>query len=146
MDCQWIQTCRHSFCRLLRHRGRCQHRRPRRHLQGASPRLSDPPRLSLIYLVRLQGIPAYVRFYRDYSIADFSFTTLTTLLITYASFRYHSVRAGVCEEISRHPDFMRDMQEMGLNLENCEQWFERAVVAFIVVMLIVIVVRVSTAD
>lgn len=41
---------------------------------------------------------------------------------------------------------MRDMQEMGLNLENCEQWFERAVVAFVVVMLIVIVVRVSTAD
>lgn len=37
------------------------------------------------------------------------------------------------------------MQEMGLNLENCEQWFERAVVAFVVLMLIVIVVRVSPA-
>lgn len=91
----------------------------------------------------MQGIPAYVRFYRDYSIADFSFTTLTTLLVTYASFRYSSVRTGVCEEVSRHPDFMREMQQLGLNLENCEQWFERAIVAFVILMLIVIVVRVS---
>lgn len=103
---------------------------------------------SLVFLIPplyfyLQGIPTYVRFYRDYSIADFSFTTITTLLVTYTSLRYSSVRTNVCEEISRHPDFMRDMQEMGLNLENCESWFERAIVAFVVLMLIIIVVRVS---
>ncbi|KAA1466473.1 hypothetical protein DENSPDRAFT_831309 [Dentipellis sp. KUC8613] len=89
----------------------------------------------------VKGIPKYVRFYRDYSIADFTFCTFTTLFVTYASFRYYSVRTGICEELSRHSDLMRDLAEVGLNLENCEQWFERAVVAFVVVMLIVIVIR-----
>ncbi|TFY73859.1 hypothetical protein EWM64_g10153 [Hericium alpestre] len=89
----------------------------------------------------VKGIPKYVRFYRDYSIADFTFCTFTTLFVTYASCRYYSVRTAICEEFSRHADLMRDLAEMGLNLENCEQWFERAVVAFVVVMFIVIVIR-----
>ena len=37
---------------------------------------------------------------------------------------------------------MRDMVEMGLNVENCELWFERAVVGIIGVMFILIVIRV----
>jgi hypothetical protein len=38
---------------------------------------------------------------------------------------------------------MRDLAEIGLSPENCEQWFERAVMVFVGVMLIVMVVRVS---
>lgn len=38
---------------------------------------------------------------------------------------------------------MREMLEIGLNLENCELWLERAVFAIVAVMFIVIVVRVS---
>ncbi|KAI0638034.1 hypothetical protein C8Q77DRAFT_406428 [Trametes polyzona] len=83
----------------------------------------------------------FVRLYRDYSIADFVFVTLATLGVSYTSFRSPSVRSTVCEELTRHPELMRDMGEMGLSLENCEQWFERAVVAVLGVMFILIVVR-----
>lgn len=90
-----------------------------------------------------QSIPSYVRFYRDYSIADFSFCTLFTLFGTYASFRRSSVRAIVCDELSRQPDLMRDMAEMGLSLENCEMWFERAVFFGVIIMVVLSVIRVS---
>ncbi|TFK93582.1 hypothetical protein K466DRAFT_478255 [Polyporus arcularius HHB13444] len=83
----------------------------------------------------------FVRIYRDYSIADFVFVTLTTLGVTYTTFSSSYVRSTVCEEFSRHPELMRDMGEMGLSLENCEQWFERAVVAVLGIMFILIVVR-----
>lgn len=88
----------------------------------------------------VKSIPSFVRFYRDYSIADFSFCTFFTILGTYAAFRT-SVRAVVCEELSRQPDLMRDLAEMGLNLENCELWFERAVLAFMMIMVVLIVIR-----
>ena len=84
-----------------------------------------------------------MRIYRDYSIADFVFVTLATLGATYTTFSSSYVRSTVCEEFSRHPELMRDMGEMGLSLENCEQWFERAVVAVLGIMFILIVVRVS---
>ncbi|KAH9894456.1 hypothetical protein C8Q73DRAFT_646490 [Cubamyces lactineus] len=86
-------------------------------------------------------IRLFVRIYRDYSIADFVFVTLATLGVSYTTFSSPSVRSTVCEELSRHPELMRDMGEMGLSLENCEQWFERAVVAVLGVMFILIVVR-----
>lgn len=38
---------------------------------------------------------------------------------------------------------MRDLAEIGLGPENCEQWFERAVLVFVGVMFIIIVLRVS---
>ena len=38
---------------------------------------------------------------------------------------------------------MRDLAEMGLNMENCERWFERAVMAFVAISIIVTVARVS---
>jgi len=99
---------------------------------------------SAVCAVGLAGIvkskPSFVRFYRDYSIADFSFTTFFTALTTYAAF-HTAARTGVCEELSRHPELLRDMLEMGLNLENCERWLERAVLAFVAVMVVVIVVR-----
>jgi hypothetical protein len=91
----------------------------------------------------LQGVPQYVRFYRDFSVADFTFCTISTLFVTYASFSYYSVRSRICEEISRHGDLMRDLAEAGLSSENCEQWFERAVMVFVGIMFVIIVIRVS---
>ena len=91
----------------------------------------------------LQHVRLFVRIYRDYSIADFVFVTLATLGVSYTTFSQPYVRSSVCEELSRHPELMRDMGEMGLSLENCEQWFERAVVAVLGIMFILIVVRVS---
>jgi hypothetical protein len=84
--------------------------------------------------------PSLVRFYRDYSIADFAFCALSTALATYGAFRTSS-RADVCEEFSRHPELLRDTFEMGLNLENCERWLERAVFAVLAVMFIVMLIR-----
>jgi hypothetical protein len=49
----------------------------------------------------------------------------------------------ICEELSRHSDLMRDLAEIGLSPESCEQWFERAVIVFVGVMFIIIVIRVS---
>jgi hypothetical protein len=90
-----------------------------------------------------QGVPAYLRFYRDFSIADFTFCTISTVFVTYASFSYYSIRSMICEELSRHGDLMRDLAEIGLSPENCEQWFERVVLVFVCVMFIIIVLRVS---
>jgi hypothetical protein len=66
---------------------------------------------------------------------------LFVLRIFYCSFRT-SVRTVVCEGLSRQPVLMRDLAEMGLSLENCELWFERAVLAFMMVMVVLIVIRV----
>lgn len=88
----------------------------------------------------IKTIPSFVRFYRDYSIADFSFCTFFAVVGTYAAFRT-SVRTVVCEELPRQPSLMRDLSEMGLNLENCELWFERAVLAFMMIMVVITVVR-----
>ena len=54
-----------------------------------------------------------------------------------------SLQAGVCEELGRQPDLLRDMAESGLNLENCEYWFGRAAVGVLGVMLVFAVIRVS---
>jgi len=89
----------------------------------------------------VKGIPAYLRFYRDFSIADFTFCTISTVFVTYASFSYYSIRSMICEELSRRADLMRDLAEIGLSPENCEQWFERAVSVFVGVMFIIIVLR-----
>jgi hypothetical protein len=89
-----------------------------------------------------QGKVAYLRFYRDSFIADFVFTSFFTLLGVYGAFQ-PATRAMVCEELSRQPEFMRDLVEMGLNLENCELWFERAVLATVALVVILVVIRVS---
>jgi hypothetical protein len=89
----------------------------------------------------VKSIPSFVRFYRDYSIADFAFCTFFTLIGTYAAFRT-SLRTIACQEFARQPDLMREMAAMGLNLENCELWFERAVLASLVVMVVLVVIRV----
>ncbi|RXW25471.1 hypothetical protein EST38_g403 [Candolleomyces aberdarensis] len=88
----------------------------------------------------LKNKPTYIRFYRDYSIADFCFCAFFIALATYGSFAGQT-RAGVCEHFSHYPELMRDMLEMGLSIENCEQWLERAVVAFLAVLFIIMAVR-----
>ncbi|KAH9951718.1 hypothetical protein B0H21DRAFT_684433 [Amylocystis lapponica] len=89
----------------------------------------------------VKNLPSFVRFYRDYSFADFVFITVSTLFVSYATFSTHYVRTTVCEEFSRHPELMRDMVQMGLNLENCELWFDRAVFVCLGLMFMVIVIR-----
>lgn len=84
--------------------------------------------------------PSFVRFYRDYSIADFSFCAFVTVASAYGAFQ-SSTRTGVCEEISRQPELLRNLADFGLSLENCERWFERAVMAFVLCMVVVISVR-----
>jgi len=84
--------------------------------------------------------PSFVRFYRDYSIADFSFCTFFTLVTIYGAF-HTSASATVCEELSHHPDLMREVLEMGLSVENCEQWLERAVLGFVAFMIILVIIR-----
>ncbi|KAJ3568770.1 hypothetical protein NP233_g5494 [Leucocoprinus birnbaumii] len=88
----------------------------------------------------IRNKPSLVKFYRDYSIADFSFGALGTLGVTYAAF-LSSARAGICEEFSHHPELMRDMLEMGLNPENCEHWLVRAMIALIGAMFVLLVIR-----
>ncbi|KJA29683.1 hypothetical protein HYPSUDRAFT_31651 [Hypholoma sublateritium FD-334 SS-4] len=99
---------------------------------------------TLVCSVGLHGIlkhkPSHVRFYRDYSIADFSFCAFFTAVATYGAF-LGPARAGLCEELSHHPELMRDVLEMGLNLENCELWLERAVFAGLAFMLVIMVIR-----
>jgi hypothetical protein len=87
---------------------------------------------------------SYVRFFRDYSIAELSFIFVSAISISYASFSSSStLQASVCEEMGRQPDLLRDLAESGLNLENCEYWFGRAAVAILGVTLVFAVVRVS---
>ncbi|KZP06743.1 hypothetical protein FIBSPDRAFT_914644 [Athelia psychrophila] len=91
-----------------------------------------------------KNIPVYVRFYRDYSIADFAFTSFFTTLAAYAAFTAPTLRAILCEELARQPDFMREMEAgvgLALSLENCEGWVERAVLAGAAGMVVVIVGR-----
>ncbi|KAI0773430.1 hypothetical protein BC629DRAFT_1291090 [Irpex lacteus] len=85
----------------------------------------------------------YVRFFRDYSIAELAFMFVTAVMFSYMSFGSSaaSLQAGVCEELGRQPDLLRDMAESGLNLENCEYWFGRAAVAVLGVMLVFAVIR-----
>jgi len=65
------------------------------------------------------------------------------MLATYAAF-VGRIRASLCEELSHNPALTREMLEMGLNLENCEIWLERAVFSIVAVMLLVTLVRVCS--
>ena len=97
------------------------------------------PRNHLAY--RPQNKPSLVRVFRDFYIADFSFCTSFAIIVVYAAF-HTTTRTGICEEFSRHPELMRDMQEMGMNIENCELWLSRAALAIAAVMFTVVVIRV----
>ena len=90
-----------------------------------------------------QNIPSFVRFCRDYSIADLFFVIFAAISGAYVISTNSSIRTGLCEEVSSQPDFIRDLADMGFNLENCEVWFERAVIGVMTMTAVVIIVRVS---
>lgn len=92
----------------------------------------------------VQRIPSFVRLFRDFSIADFAFTTVSTIAVGYSAFTSPYVRSGVCEELSRQPDLLRDIAETGLSLENCEFWFERAIVVVLGISVVLIAIRVCS--
>ena len=97
----------------------------------------------LTHRLRPQSVPSFVRFCRDYSIADLFFVTFAAISGAYAVSTNSSIRTGLCEEVSNQPDFIRDLADMGFNLENCEVWFERAVIGVMTITAVVIMVRVS---
>ncbi|KAI5893654.1 uncharacterized protein SCHCODRAFT_02622404 [Schizophyllum commune H4-8] len=84
--------------------------------------------------------PGYIRFYRDYSIADFAVSVISLFSATKAVL-YKSTRAGVCEELSRQPEIIRDLGDFGLSLENCERWIERASMLCFALVVVVLVAR-----
>jgi hypothetical protein len=89
----------------------------------------------------IKGIPSFVRIYRNYVIGDFAFFTLFAVLASSAAVD-PAARAQVCEQVSRQPDLLRDVIDLGLTLENCEQWFERGLMAFMAVFLLRTVTRI----
>ncbi|KAG1892083.1 hypothetical protein F4604DRAFT_6991 [Suillus subluteus] len=88
----------------------------------------------------VRGKPSFVRIYRDYIVGEFVCGTLFAALGSYVAFR-PTIRSNVCELLSRQPDILRDFIDLGLNLENCEPWLERGVVAFMVILIIITVIR-----
>ncbi|KAG9317739.1 hypothetical protein JVU11DRAFT_1956 [Chiua virens] len=89
----------------------------------------------------IKRIPSFVRIYRNYVIGDFAFCTLFTVLASSAAVD-PAARAQVCEQVARQPDLLRDVIDLGLTLENCEQWIERGIMAFMAVFLLRTVVRI----
>ncbi|KAI0347150.1 hypothetical protein BDW22DRAFT_1322311 [Trametopsis cervina] len=86
---------------------------------------------------------SHVRFFRDWSIVELGLMFISATTMSYLSFGSSSMlQTSVCEELGRQPDLMRDMAESGLNLENCEYWFERVVVAVLGLILVSAVIRV----
>ncbi|KAI0036031.1 hypothetical protein K488DRAFT_41958 [Vararia minispora EC-137] len=89
----------------------------------------------------LKRYPRCVRFWRDFSIADFACTTTTTVFAVYAASRYYDLRNDLCEELSRHDDVMMDLAELGITLENCEQWSQRAILAVVSLLVFLHLIR-----
>ena len=83
-----------------------------------------------------------MRLYRDYSLADICFCALLALATAAVSFR-PGARATVCEELAGQPELLRYLADAGLNVENCEEWFEHAVLGAVGVTAILLIVRVS---
>ena len=71
------------------------------------------------------------------------FITFSAASGAYAASTNPSFRTGLCEELSRQPDLMRDILDMGFNLENCEAWFERVFLVIMALTVVVIIIRVS---
>ncbi|PVG03574.1 hypothetical protein CPB86DRAFT_690513, partial [Serendipita vermifera] len=90
----------------------------------------------------LRHNPSYLRFFRDCTIVDLVFSFMFTIITAFAASR-PSTRALLCEQLSRQPELLRSVANSGLNFENCELWFENAVVAFVCVMFITLVMRVQ---
>jgi len=83
-----------------------------------------------------------VGFYRNYSVADLCTSAFATVSLAFATFR-SGARTAMCEELALQPDLLRelDLNDIGINSENCEQMFERGVVVFVGLVAIILVVR-----
>jgi len=90
----------------------------------------------------LKHKPSYLRFFRDSTIVDLVFSFMFTIVTAFCASR-QSTRALLCEQLSRQPELLRSVANSGLNFENCELWFENAVVVFTCVMLVTLVMRVQ---
>lgn len=92
-----------------------------------------------------QNSLSYVRFFRDYSIADLLFVLLSALTMSYLSFSPSSsiLRNFICNELGRQPELLRDVADSGLNMENCEYWLERGVILMIAMYMVFVTVKVS---
>ncbi|KIP09161.1 hypothetical protein PHLGIDRAFT_29148 [Phlebiopsis gigantea 11061_1 CR5-6] len=92
----------------------------------------------------IRNSPSYVRFFRDYSIADVLFMMMSAITLSYFSFSSSSatLRSSVCDELGRQPELLREVAESGLDLENCEYWFERGIVLMIAMYMVFVVVKV----
>ncbi|KLO19924.1 hypothetical protein SCHPADRAFT_935038 [Schizopora paradoxa] len=90
----------------------------------------------------LKRSPSLVGFYRNYSVADLCTSAFATVLLAFATFR-SGARAAMCEELALQPDLLRelDLNDIGINPENCELMFERGVVVFVGLVAILLVVR-----
>jgi len=90
----------------------------------------------------VKNVPSFVRFCRDYSIADLFFVIVAAISGAYVISTNSSIRTGLCEDVSSQPDFIRDLADMGFNLENCEVWFERAMIGLMTLGAVVVIIRV----
>lgn len=88
----------------------------------------------------LKRLPAHVRVFRDYSIADLVFVTFSTLIFAFACVQ-PTLRGAVCEELSRQPELMRNLMDTGLTIENCDMYFERGVVGVVGIMSVLLICR-----
>ena len=68
---------------------------------------------------------------------------MTTVFSVYTASHYYDLRNGLCEELSRHDEVMMDLAELGITLENCEQWSQRAVLAVVSLLILLHLIRVS---
>ncbi|KAB5595548.1 hypothetical protein CTheo_1009 [Ceratobasidium theobromae] len=88
----------------------------------------------------LKRLPAHVRVFRDYSIADLIFVTLSTLMFAFACVQ-PTLRGAVCEELLRQPELMRSLIDAGLTIENCDVYFERGVIGVVGIMSVLLICR-----
>ncbi|KAJ6570479.1 hypothetical protein DFH09DRAFT_917044, partial [Mycena vulgaris] len=82
----------------------------------------------------LRNKPWHVRLYRDCSAADLAFTAFLTALAAYAAWAPGRL---ACEELAREPE----VAQLLAPDKACERWLERAAVALLASMLVLIVTR-----
>ncbi|KAJ6509789.1 hypothetical protein DFH09DRAFT_1374625 [Mycena vulgaris] len=82
----------------------------------------------------LRKKPWHVRLYRGFSAVDLAFTAFLTALAAYAAWAPGHL---ACEELASEPE----VAQLLAPDEACERWLERAAVAFLASMLVLIVTR-----
>jgi len=81
-----------------------------------------------------------IRLFLHYTLADILFASLFVVFLAFISVR-PSLRSTFCELLSREGSIMRAIGEYGLSWDNCESWWDRAVVGVVFVLAIMMTVR-----